>query len=275
MRSLRPRVVLALLGGLLANVFSASYSQELGTACNPRIDLTSPPSLPVVTDTFEFEVVVRNACSDGTNFRVDSLMLALPSEMLAGTRQKRVAFCRTDIGEPSLACAGFDLNAGTAVSLKASVQAAPSVEFLTYRSADQQLTVELRYVELKDNEEKAQQATIATTLTSPQGPLAGNVAGGIVGVFFLVVFRHAYSALFGGGKARRFPWRLLAFGSFVAAAAIVALKYAFPLLSGSLGLTVQVRDAVGGVALGLAFEPLARRLAELLKIGPAPGSPGM
>jgi hypothetical protein len=106
---------------------------------------------------------------------------------------------------------------------------------------------------------------VAFTVT-PRGPIAGVIAGGVIGVLVILLFRFTYllarphTARLSLGAYASHAWRSFVLGVIVVSIFVVILR-GYPAFFDKLPIAVDVKDAYGGFIVGLFFEPLARYLA--------------
>jgi hypothetical protein len=139
----------------------------------------------------------------------------------------------------------------------------PSLLFFRHRDNDK-AEVKLLYQIREPGQ--AQRSASGTVSLAPLGPWLGVLLGGIFGVIVSILFPLVYE------KARNIPkvgadrapwWANLLLGLLVISIASLLFRYT-SVKAPDLPIAVEVRDYIGGFALGLIFQPLANWLGKII-----------
>ena len=138
-----------------------------------------------------------------------------------------------------------------------SLAANPSLLFFRHKPYD--IEIELPY-----RIERQIDAEIGTLPLSPLAPWPGAFLGGIVGVFLLLALREALQRWRPALISDVAPfWISALVGILVVLIASLLFRYA-DVKHPDLPFAIQVRDFVGGIFVGLLFEPIALWLAKIV-----------
>jgi hypothetical protein len=208
------------------------------------------------------EITVRS--TDATPREVRPMHLEVPADLLLGDRSKGNA--GPVITLPTNVTDTKDLDAGGNVAQSVylpplSLKDTLAMRALFFKSDEFPIYSIVEYSESLAGPltQIRQKHTIRVT-----GPLAGIVAGGFIGVVLAVLFTWAFAKSQGKSSP---GWKQQAFiiVTGILTVTIVALiRYADETLLKTVGIVLGIYDFRGGMLLGFAFQPVAKKLSAFI-----------
>lgn len=247
---------------LLASTNARGADDEQPTAVTPPPTVTiDSTSMDAVTD----ELVIRARITNkGTDAIVVTPTLEVPDDIILGPRTSQVSILNDTV---TLTKDSFDVNGGEShevVFKLAALGWRDAMRKLLFRYGEREVHLRVKYEITPGTVEHVQPT--ATESIRPQAPMLGVAVGALMGVIVTVGFVVVYRAVKQQPRMA-FGEALLnvLLGSIAVVIAAVLFRYASVSLP-QLPISVSVRDYIGGIVLGVLFQPLVDWFAKLVQV---------